>query len=249
MACPSCLAITKGLLPVTLIHAITPVILQCPFARYAPPSAPNKKGNIIRNEPRPRQHTDALCLAFINTTDNHDGIPSRDELQPGYANLLAWCVAAEAIDEPEAKWLLRAARKAPREASDIRRRAISLRRALRAIFRSIIAGGRPEQDALALLEREIRSTYAPARLSVVDGMATWHWPEKRDLEHVLWPVVRSTEELLFSDRTDRIRECAGEGCQNIFLDTSKNRSRRFCSPGGCGNRERVRRFRHNATTS
>jgi predicted RNA-binding Zn ribbon-like protein len=60
---------------------------------------------------------------------------------------------------------------------------------------------------------------------------------------MLWPVVRSAAELLTSDELGRVRECAADNCAWLFLDRSKNRSRRWCDMAVCGNRDKVRRFR------
>jgi predicted RNA-binding Zn ribbon-like protein len=42
---------------------------------------------------------------------------------------------------------------------------------------------------------------------------------------------------------DRLRACSNPACRLMFLDLSKNRGRRWCDNGGCGNRVRVRRYR------
>ena len=41
---------------------------------------------------------------------------------------------------------------------------------------------------------------------------------------------------------DRLKDCAADDCDNIVVDLSRNRSKRFCE-GGCGNRENVRAYR------
>jgi hypothetical protein len=41
----------------------------------------------------------------------------------------------------------------------------------------------------------------------------------------------------------RLRICGNPHCRLIFLDLSKNRARQWCDDGGCGNRDRVRRYR------
>lgn len=41
----------------------------------------------------------------------------------------------------------------------------------------------------------------------------------------------------------RLRVCEGERCRDVFVDTSRNRSRRFCSPHVCGNRAAVAAYR------
>ena len=40
-----------------------------------------------------------------------------------------------------------------------------------------------------------------------------------------------------------VRVCEGNGCGWLFLDQTRNGSRRWCSSGDCGRRERVRRHR------
>jgi predicted RNA-binding Zn ribbon-like protein len=49
-------------------------------------------------------------------------------------------------------------------------------------------------------------------------------------------------DLVRSDELDRLRTCAAEDCDDVLVDLSKNRSRRFCD-GGCGNRANVAAYR------
>jgi predicted RNA-binding Zn ribbon-like protein len=58
---------------------------------------------------------------------------------------------------------------------------------------------------------------------------------------ILWTVARSAAELLTSDHLGAVRVCAGSGCGWLFLDLSRNRSRRWCAMSDCGNREKARR--------
>jgi predicted RNA-binding Zn ribbon-like protein len=41
----------------------------------------------------------------------------------------------------------------------------------------------------------------------------------------------------------RLKVCEGQRCEDVFVDTSKNRSRRFCSADLCGNRASVAAYR------
>ncbi|MEU2061642.1 CGNR zinc finger domain-containing protein [Streptomyces sp. NPDC013455] len=43
-----------------------------------------------------------------------------------------------------------------------------------------------------------------------------------------------------------VRECEGDNCPLVYLDTSRGRRRRWCSSEVCGNRERVARHRRRA---
>jgi predicted RNA-binding Zn ribbon-like protein len=185
----------------------------------------------------------ALCLDFINTVDVHDRPPGYDDLHPGYANVLAWCEWAEVLDPDRAQRLLRRARKEPRAAADVRKRAVALRESLFRTMSFLAQGETPGRDDLATLEREILNASAYEHLQESDGVLAWQFTDESFLERVLWPIVVSAEKLLLSPDAGRVRECAGDECQWLFLDTTRNRSRRYCSPTGCGNRERVRRFR------
>lgn len=42
---------------------------------------------------------------------------------------------------------------------------------------------------------------------------------------------------------ERLRTCEGERCEDVFVDESRNRSRRYCSPHVCGNRASVAAYR------
>jgi predicted RNA-binding Zn ribbon-like protein len=63
------------------------------------------------------------------------------------------------------------------------------------------------------------------------------------LQRVWGEITRSAVSLLTSDRLDRVRQCAGDRCTWLFLDTSRNGLRRWCDMQACGNRAKVRRFR------
>jgi hypothetical protein len=72
---------------------------------------------------------------------------------------------------------------------------------------------------------------------------TWGWEDTRPgLDRVLWPVAWSAAGLLVRGPLERIRERPGDGnCGWLFLDLSKNASRRWCEMRSCGNRAKARR--------
>jgi CGNR zinc finger len=68
------------------------------------------------------------------------------------------------------------------------------------------------------------------------------WTSAADgLRKVLFTVLASAAELLASDRLGRIRECGPADCTWLFVDQSRNRSRRWCDMTACGNRMKARR--------
>jgi len=71
----------------------------------------------------------------------------------------------------------------------------------------------------------------------------WAWVlDANDLDRMLWPIVRSAAELLTSGDLRKVRQCAREGCDWLFVDASKNHSRRWCSMNMCGSRVKARRY-------
>ncbi|MGP4045526.1 CGNR zinc finger domain-containing protein [Streptomyces sp. 2A115] len=60
-------------------------------------------------------------------------------------------------------------------------------------------------------------------------------------------IARDAVELLTDPvaRAD-LRQCEGDNCPIVYLDTSRGRRRRWCSSEVCGNRERVARHRRRA---
>jgi predicted RNA-binding Zn ribbon-like protein len=45
------------------------------------------------------------------------------------------------------------------------------------------------------------------------------------------------------DHANQIRECGGDRCAIVYLDTSRSANRRWCSMSRCGNRHKVRERR------
>ncbi|MER5882889.1 CGNR zinc finger domain-containing protein [Streptomyces sp. NPDC001941] len=65
-----------------------------------------------------------------------------------------------------------------------------------------------------------------------------------DCDGLLAAVARDAVELLTDPvARARLRQCEGDNCGRVYLDTSRGRRRRWCSSEVCGNRERVARHR------
>ena len=50
-------------------------------------------------------------------------------------------------------------------------------------------------------------------------------------------------ELVVAGESQRVRNCASPSCQDVFVDLSRNRSRRYCDGRTCGNRLHVAAYR------
>jgi predicted RNA-binding Zn ribbon-like protein len=71
----------------------------------------------------------------------------------------------------------------------------------------------------------------------------WWWSEQRDPDLPLWALAMSAADLMTSEAIERLRTCGNAECRWLFLDTSKNHTRRWCDMKVCGNRMKARRFR------
>ncbi|MEU0555526.1 CGNR zinc finger domain-containing protein [Dactylosporangium sp. NPDC006015] len=153
-----------------------------------------------------------------------------------------------------ADWLTRTrlAAPAPLTVSDLRIGMADLERVrhLRDTFWLIapaIAHGRPV-DAAAV---EVLNGYADApprfRVDAADLVRRWVTPVTG--RQVLAAFARDALTVIGTPALrDRLRECAGDPCQLIFLDTSRPGNRRWCSMERCGNRNKARSHRNRRAT-
>ena len=143
----------------------------------------------------------------------------------------------------EAEHLLRDAAHSPAEATMTFERAIVLREAMYRIFSSLAHSTFPEITDLDTLKAVFVEAMGHAQLIPAAHGFRWDWAERKNaLDQMLWPVVRSAVDLLTSEEMKKVKECPGVGdCGWLFLDTSKNGSRQWCSMEGCGSRAKMRR--------
>lgn len=183
------------------------------------------------------------CLDFVNTVEGRSSASPRERLA-SYADLLDWARQAGLLGGGQARALASEARGHPRRAEAAVTRGRALREALFGIF-SAAAGGRdPAPADVGTLNAALSRALARRRLGIAGGRAAWAWDEgAAALDRPLWPVAVAAAELLVSPALERVRECASDGCAWLFLDHSRNRSRRWCDMAVCGNRDKARRHR------
>jgi predicted RNA-binding Zn ribbon-like protein len=205
----------------------------------------------------------AAALDFANT---REGDPEPEHLH-GYGDVVAWAAHSGVIDVPTARRLAGAA--SGRAAEQAFERALRLRAAIDATFRAIAAGDGPPEDALAAIAAFEADAIAHGRLIAApraghdrgssagddrgtaagDGLPPrfeWSWGGAA-FDRVLWPVARSAVDLLRDGPLDRLKTC--HVCPWLFLDLSRNRSRRWCSMNECGGRDKMRRYRARRATA
>ena len=183
-----------------------------------------------------------LCLDFANTVDDRTELHPQ-ELLTSYRDFVSWSQQAQVLTEQEAQQLLKKAEQHTAEATRVLKRAIEVREAIFRIFKAVAENESPEDEDLVILSSMVAEAQKHAQIVPDMNRFRWNWACKpNDLDCMLWPVVWSAADFLTSDELDTVRVCASESCDWLFIDTSKNHSRRWCNMKSCGNREKARRF-------
>jgi predicted RNA-binding Zn ribbon-like protein len=184
-----------------------------------------------------------LCLDFANTVDNRTDDERRRDNLGTYRDLIRWAEQTRIVSHADAVSLVQNASRHPQAANRVLSRARQLREAIYAVFSAQAAGRRPPQAPIALIGREAAAAAARRTLVSHDrGAFSWTWQSADELDRPLWPVALSAADVLTSGRLQLVRECALETCGWLFLDTSRNQTRRWCDMRVCGNRAKARRF-------
>lgn len=182
------------------------------------------------------------CLDFVNTVNDRLSDHAVDSLT-SYAELAAWGQRAGIVNEAEASHLLAEAAAHVHEAASALQSAIAFREALYHTLLATLAGKLPEDDDLAILNATRAQALAHSEIVAKDEGFAWRWNiSESNLGWMLWPIVRAAADLLLSPGLlKKVKECSSDDCGWLFLDTSKNHTRRWCTMEGCGNRAKSRR--------
>ncbi len=202
-----------------------------------------------------------LALDFVNTLGGRRGGSTR-ELMDTYADLVTWGLGASIVTPEEAEHLLQAALLHPVHAVAVLERAHRLREAIYALVAARMRNDAAQSTNLAALNSELAQSLVHRRVTTgATGMAwTWDWRAEGVtgdsdgqgnpilvLDGVLWPVAVAAADLLTIHNHPPLRECASDACSWLYLDTTRNHSRRWCDMKGCGNQAKVRRYRQRQT--
>ena len=183
-----------------------------------------------------------MCLDFVNTRNWENRDPKYERFNT-YADLVRWNCQAGALTGVEARRFAEAAKHRPAQAQAIFEQSMALRETIYQIFSAVAQGVTPEAADLTTLNAVLSETLAHLRLVPAEEGFTWAWSDDETaLERLFWPVVKSAADLLTSEHLDRVGQCAGESCGWLFLDLSRNRSRRWCDMQDCGNRAKAHRY-------
>lgn len=100
--------------------------------------------------------------------------------------------------------------------------------------------------AVPLVNAMLADGEALPRLVIHDGY-DWHIHATSDeaplATRVLVEAAMAFVDVIRSDEYDRVRVCDADDCESVYIDYSKNGSKRYCDTGNCGNRMNVNAYR------
>ena len=183
-----------------------------------------------------------LCLDFVNTLDWR-GAEMPQEFLNTFDDLVIWSRHAGITTKTEAKQLSIAAGQAGSYAGQVLNRAIRLRETIYRLFSATAAGRDPAAEDLNFFNRNLSLSMKGSKITRTgDGYRWDNAGNKTQLDWILNPIIRSTVDLLVSDEVKKVKVCADSACGWLFVDISRNQSRRWCDMKDCGNRAKATRF-------
>lgn len=192
------------------------------------------------------------ALDFVNSLDNRFRDDGPHEMLATYGDLLRFLEETNLLSRERVRALNEAV------TAEAAERALQstheLREAAAAVFYGSLENERPRQEDLGLLQKHFLNasrqrellwqpragdgTPAPARAPFA-----WHWGHhENDADLPVWILALAVSDILLSPDMERVRTCGVDTCRWLFLDTSRNHTRRWCNMKVCGNRVKARRF-------
>jgi len=184
----------------------------------------------------------SLATDFVNTLDWRLRKVPREELNT-YVDLIRWAWSEDVVTRPEARSLLEWAQAHPRSAVRELTRAVELRESIALLFAAVREETRLPSGPLAILNAACRAGASDRLLRPSGRFAEWaRTPGVPPPQRPGWAAAEDAARLLISPERERLSQCHDDECGWFFLDTSRNRSRRWCTMKGCGNRNKARTF-------
>ena len=183
-----------------------------------------------------------LALDFANTSSGRGWREHQEHLR-SCGDIVDWAARARVLSPDEADGLREATRADPDLGRGLFDAALALREDVYALSSEIAAGRAAPPEHTERLTQTHAHFLARAQLAPVGGNFAWNWSTKNaPIEAVLGRISLSALTILLQADLTRIKQCPGDKCGWLFLDATKNKSRRWCEMEICGNRAKQKRF-------
>jgi predicted RNA-binding Zn ribbon-like protein len=171
------------------------------------------------------QHVE-LVRSFVNTVAVDEGNDVLDSAE----DFSAWLREGGFVDQATA-------------AAAVSRTDLALARDLRTVLREMLRGHHGDRSRVLPVGVDTAriSAQVPLRLDI-SADPPHLVPAGEGVRAALGEVMAAVAGLPATE-WERLKICPADDCQWAFYDTSRNRSRRWCSMEVCGNRAKVRAYR------
>jgi predicted RNA-binding Zn ribbon-like protein len=194
----------------------------------------------IMSGPEPfKLHAGHPALELVNTLDMRFSAQTVD-LIPTYKDLLRLTTQLQLLTPEQARKLGRTV--GGEKARRVLASTAELREALAKMLYGRIDGTRRPAGQLRVLEQQFHAAAQHRQLLAGQAHLEWSWSGvERQAEIPLWMLAQAASDLLVSSDAELIKDCGDPTCRWLFLDVSKNHTRRWCDMKTCGNRMKARR--------
>jgi predicted RNA-binding Zn ribbon-like protein len=180
-----------------------------------------------------------LAIEFANTLAWRGSAPA-DSLH-SIGDVIIWLSANKAA-QPLAMTGLQEWFAAHRtQSSAIFDEVIAIRENIYRLLSSVASTTDTKSEDFRQLNKALNGVAPRTRLDKIGDVFGWRIEAEPTAAGILAPVLWSAADILVGPDSVRVRACANEKCRWLFLDDSKNGSRRWCSMQACGNRAKAHR--------
>lgn len=181
-----------------------------------------------------------LSLDFINTVHDRT-VPDPHEYLASYGELLLWLRKTQALSSEDIDQLEALYKEHPQSGAQTLGDILRAREILYRLFSAVARDQVPKASEVEGFNKLASAILSKIRIAFTSVNHTVErWDPTVDLEKPLYPLIKSAYDLLTSDKLNRIKECGA--CGWLFLDKSKNNSRRWCDMQTCGSSVKARRY-------
>ena len=182
------------------------------------------------------------ALDLVNTLDWRFRSNGPEELLSSFGDLLRFAEQSQMLTPKQIRQIVRTANEPA--AADALVACRELREAASDIFYGAVDSRTPPASQIKIVDRCFREAREHQRLAWSESRLMWEWPPSESSPDLpFWILSISTARLLLSHDLRLLRACEKPDCRWLFLDTSKNHTRRWCDMKICGNRMKARRFK------
>jgi predicted RNA-binding Zn ribbon-like protein len=176
---------------------------------------------------------------FINTLHETKGIKS-DHLTT-YDQMLRWSRKTAILSKSEVKLLEAYIELHPLKGTETLYKILGSREVLRALFQDISVKRTPDRRTLEHFNFLLAESFSRIQVSM-QGMETDvnFSAGGVNLELPLWRIVKSAYDLLTTQDLKKIKQCGR--CRRLFLDKTKNHTKRWCTMETCGSQDKAIRY-------